>query len=793
MLHHKRIRAPLSAFRALRCVDPRPRWNSQNGPSNLRRDDAAFSTRSSARVPHKQPRHSSCLTVPVTYVRTSYVQRFTTARDYSSRAPEALESTPFIGDDDAAYLQRMVVLGSSASQASDLAPLEAQLTTSNVPITIKTIGAKVVVAALEQRQQWALLPALLSIPGFRQLAQDTKHGIGEQLFAALLRGQFAFASRRSGTAPDVFRTLDLAAKCNALHAPSVINAVRVGYQSLGLESPTRINELLDIGPADAASHQRLTQQQDDEGDDEDDDIGTIGTARNRLTGGLFVRQITRARKTQPVYTVLPAVLAALPCVHDRDPDGRQRILGAVCGREVYTVSEVQGLARSLGTVPNVRVWSQVITNAIHNSGPTDAVAIIQYVYDHVPDGYVGYHAVHLTMARLVGTDYVAIPSREAIELALKLFELHRTKGGDRALDVRINSRGTLMPLISALMADINFPGREAAVEALCRYTEAKKLFNPGAAGETWSTTLAQLASLRCTSHLDAINAALAEPGVFSTNANLRGLFGSIVRYRYANATTAPVTALLKILAFARDKGFTPDPHYIWTYIRSIYSSVLRLHADKGAGLQPVISGPVSVETVPEQHMTQALKSIRQVEALCQDPAFGIELDEKILAVLFSAYSTHNGAPEDCARLRSRVLANSMMKDPSASRAAGSKLLSEAGTYEEVNEAWNALSIHGLPQSLYLRCSYAGRLLELRRLQMAIEFTRRHIPDDPNELVVVRHVAWLLLSTEGTEFRLDARGALPITTNDAKTREAVHKIIAHRRKLGLTRMTTVSDF
>ena len=768
-----------------RSVQQKPSWQ----PSSA----ASFSTGSLPSVSRKQPAHGPCSLISITDASASRVRKFrTTARGYSSQAAEELESTPFIGDDDAAYLQRMITLGSSVSKASDLATLEALLAMPNISIAMKTIGAKIVVAALEQRQQWALLPALLPIAQFRRLVEDQNLGVGEQLFAALLRGQFVFARRHSGAAPDVYRTLDIAAKCNALHAPSVINAVRVGYQSLGLESPTRINELLDIGPADVASHQRLAQQQDDEGDDDDDDsFSPVGTARTRLTGGMFMRQITHARKTQPVYMVLPAVLAALPRVHDRDPDGRQRILGAVCGRDVYTVSEVQGLARALGIVPNMRVWSQVVVCAIHRSGPTDAAAIIQYVYDHVPDGYVGYHAVHLTMATLAGNDYLAVASREAVQLAWRLFELHRTKGGDRALDLRPDSRGTLTPLIAALMADINFPERKAAVEVLCRYTEAKKLLKHGEVGETWAKTMAQLAGLRCTSHLDALDAVLAEPGGPLEDVSLRGLFGALLRYRYANATTAPVAALLKVLAFTRDKGFAPDAYYCWTYIRSIYISLLRLHADMGLGLQPVICGAVSAETVPEQHMAQALASIREVDRLCQD--FGLESDESILAALFLAYSAHNGAPKDCARLQSRVLANAIkMKDSHDSRAVIARLLGQAGTYEELNEAWKALSFRGLPPNVELRCSYASRLLQLSRFQMAIEFMRRNIPDDPSERAVVRFVARLLLSTEGSPFALAARDALPITTNDARTREAINKIINHRRGLGLKWMTTVSD-
>ena len=798
MLHHKRISAPLSAFRALRCVDPRPRWNSQHRPSKLPRDSAPFSFDFSPCVAHEQPTRIPYLAIPMAHARTGCVRRFTTTRDNSSQAPEALESTPFIGNDDAAFLQRLVALGSSILQASDMAPLEVQLATPNVPITMKTIGAKVIVSALEQRQQWALLPALLSIPEFRRLAQDEKSGVGEQLFAALLRGQFAFASRRtgSGTAPDVFRTLDLAAKCNALHTQAVTHAVRVGYKSVGLESPTHITELLDVGPTDSTSLQRRAQRSKHDSDaDDPTSLGPIGSSMGHLSTGRFISQIALARKTQSVYTVLPAVLAALPRIHNLKPKDRQKILGAVCGRDVYTVSEAQGLARALGIIPDAVLWSQVTSNAVRVSGATDAAAVAQYVFNHVPDGYIAYNVLHQVMSALAGRDYLAVPSRESVELAWKLFELHRTKGGERALyPLPGISRppASLMPLISAFMADINIPGREAAVEVMCHYTETSNLHYEGNLGETLAGMLAVLAACRTTSHMDALDTALAGPGGPLTEGDIKAIFGSTIRFRYPDATTAPVEALLKVLAFAHDKGFAPDSYYVWTYIRSIYSSILRLHADMGVGLRPVVCGGSSIETVPEQHMSQALASVRRVETLCRSPDFGIPMDERISAALFFAYSVHKGAQDDCARLRSRVLSIATTKDPYTSRAVGTRLLDGARTYKELDEIWRVLSSQGLPQGIEVRSCYANRLLDLHRFHMAIEFARRHIPDDPNEHTVVRFVAWLLLETEKTRFQLEAREALPITTNDPRTREAINKIINHRRGMGLKRMTTVSD-
>ena len=794
MLHRQRIRAPLFAFRTLHCVEPRPRWNGQNGPSHLWRDDAAFSTRSSARMPHEQPTRIPYLHISIAHVRTSCVQRFTTARDYSSQAAEALESTPFIGDVDAAFLQRMIALGSSASKASDLAPLNEQLAIPNVPITMKTIGAKVIVAALEQRQQWALLPALLPIPEVRRLAQDQKLDVGEQLFAALLRGQFEFASRHNGTAPDVFRTLDLAAKCNALHAPAVIEAVRAGYRALGLESPTRITDLLDIGPTDPASSQHRTQQREhDNNADDPTSIGPIGSSMGRLTGGRFVSQIVLARKTQSVYAVLPAVLAALPRIDDL---ARERVLGAVCGREVYTVSEVQGLARALGTVPNAPVWSQVTTNAIHNSGPTDAAAIIQHVYDHVPDGYVAYRAMHQVISTLVGQDHLVLPTREAVQLALKLFELHRTKGGDRTFHLRPSSEvsGTLVPLILALMADINIPEREAAIEMLCQYMEAKKLLSGSEEfGETSAGTIARLAAVRCTSHLDALEAALAEPGGSLTDGDLRGSFGFIIQFRYADATVAPIAVLLRTLDFARDRGFLLDQFYAWIYVRGIAKSILRLRADLGAGLRPVKRSGKSDGTVPEQHMSQALAAIRQAESLCYDPDRSFTYDNLLVTMIVFAYTVHGGAPDDCIRLRSGLLSTANKRaDSSASKASAFLLIRGADTYKELREIWSKISSEGTPQSVGMGCHYAKKLLRFHRFHMAIEYARRHIPDDPTEPDIVLFVARLLLATENTELRLAARAVLPITANDARTREAINTVIAHRKRLGLKQQTMMPD-
>jgi len=782
MLLYQRLRAQLSSFRALRCVESRPRRNSQKKLSNLQRDDAAFSIVFLPRVPHKQSARSICLPISTANVGT-------TARGYSSRAAEELES-PFIGDDDASFLQHMVTLGSSASQVSDLAALEALLAMPNIQITMKTIGAKVIISALEQRQQWALLPALISIPELRLLAQDHNLGIGEQLFAALLRGQFTFASRRGGAAPDVFRTLDLASKCNALHGPAVIQAVRSGYELLGLESPAHINILLDIGPTDATSLRRLARRVDDEEGDENEALGPVGTATGRLTGGMFVRQIAHARKTQSVYAVLPAVLAALPRVHDRDPNGLQRVLGAVCGRDVYTVSEVQGLARALGTVPNVRVWSQVIANAIHKSGPTDAVAVVQHVYHNVADGYVGYHTLHQVIAALVGRDYLAVPSRESVQLAWKLFELHRIKGGDRALEERQEQPGSLMPLISAFMADINIPEREVAVDIICRYTEAKKIFGAGSDRFTQAGAMARLAALRHTSHMDALEAALAEPGGPLTMTDFINIFSTTVRFRFADATTAPFEVLPFAIAFARARNFSLDQYCTLTYIRSIATSVIRLHADMGMGLLPVASIGVSNMCLPEQHMHQALAAIRQAEIFYHDPEHNITMDQGITTALHFAYSVHGGVPDDCARLRSVALSTSTMVGLSPYQTA-INLLAGGHTYEEVKEAWDMLLRQGLTQSVDVRCRYAGKLLGLRYCHAAIEFARRHIPDDPSEPEIVRFAARLLLTTEDTRFRSTAREVLPITLNDPRTREATNKLVAHRRNLGLKGQNFVS--
>jgi len=742
-------------------------------------------------VSRKESARGPCSLISITDASASRVRQFrTTARGYSSHAAEELESTPFIGDDDVAYLQRIVTLGSSASKVSDLATLEELFAMPDIPIAMKTIGAKVIIAALEQRQEWALLPALLPIAQFRRLAEDQNLGVGEQLFAALLRGQFVFARRRSGAAPDVYRTLDLAAKCNALHTTAVIHAVQAGYQSLGLESPTDINELLDIGPADAASLQRLTRQQNDEyGDEEDEASAPIGTARFRLTGGMFMRQITRARKTQPVYTVLPAVLAALPRLRDRDPNGRQRILGAICGRDVYTVSEVLGLARALGAVPNAQVWTQTTTNAIYKSGPTDAAEIVRYVYNNIPDGYVGYNAVHEVIMTLVGRDYMAVPSHDVIRLAWTLFELHRKKGGDRALDT---FRGSLMPLIWAFMADFNIKGRETAVEVLCRYTELKRLSSDQLTNVTWAGTGAELASLRSISHLDALETALAEPAGQFTEQDLIMVFSTIMRFRYADASTAPIEALLRVATFAREKGFADLNGYARVYIRSIATSLVHLHVERGAGLLPVASSEESVRPVPEQHMSQALVSIRHVEQLCHESGSGFTMDKDIASALFFAYTVHNGAPDDCARLRPVVLSATATAGPFAARAAGVRLFKEARTYEDVKEVWATLSSQGLAQSVDLQCRYASRLLSLRRVHAAIEFARRHIPDDPKEHEVVRFTAGLLLSTKGTPFELAARETLPITADDARTRNEINKVTAYRRNMDLRQVNIMSD-
>jgi len=726
------------------------------------------------------------------HARTGCVRRFTTTRDNSSQAPEALESTPFIGDDDATFLQRMVALGSSASQASDLAPLSEQLATPNVPIMMKTIGAKVIVAALEQRQQWALLPALLSFPEFRRLAEIQKFGVGEQLFAALLRGQFAFASRRRGATPDVFRTLDLAAKCNAIHTPEVDFAVRAGYHALGLDSPTRITELLDVGSISSASLERLAQRQKDNEEDEDKAFEPVGRAIGRLTLGKFIGQIVWARRTQSMHAVLPAVLAALPQIYNANLKDRPKILGALCGRDIYSVSEVQGLARALGTLPDAILWSQVTVNAVRMSGPTEAAAIVQHVYDNVSDGYIAYNAVHQVIVTLVGRDYQSAPSCEDVQLAWKLFELHRIKGGDRALYLRPDSPGSLMPLILALMADINIPGRELAVEVLCRYTEEKKILQGGGNFRvTWAGTVAQLAASRFTSHMDALDAALVELAGQTTEHDLQMVFSFITRFRYAAATTAPIAVLLRATALARSKGFSLNK-LVSTYIDGIHRSLLRLHIEMGVGLLPVNSLEDLGETVPQQHTSQALASLRHVERLCHEPNSGFTLDASIALALFSAYSVHSGAPDDCARLRPMALAHATVVDPNASRPAGFRLFEHAKTYKEVKEIWAALSSQGLPQDVVVLCSYASKLLAMHRVHAAIEFARRQIPDDPNNADVVRFVARLLLWTEDTRFRLTARDAFPITVNDGRTREALNKVITFRKGLGLTRQTTASD-
>ena len=581
-------------------------------------------------MPHERPTRSPYLPIPIVHATTSCAQRFTTARCYSSQAGETLESTPFIGDDDAAYLQRMAALGSSTSQASDLEPLEAQLAIHSVPVTVKTIGAKVIVAALEQRRQLGILTRAVGYPRVSpacgrseiRCRRATICGALTRSIRVCLEARWCCAGRISHARPrgQIQRTPN----------PGCGPCCARGLQITWPRKPNahqRAPRHRHNGSSVAAAVDKTS------GENEAGAPGPIGTAMRRLYMATFMGQIIHARKTQSVYAVLPVVLAALPRIYDLDPQAYQRILGAVCGRDVYSISEVQGLARALGTVPNAYVWSQAATNAIYQSGPTDAASIVQYVYDQVLDGYIKYHAVHLTISTLVGLDYMAIPSREAVQLVWKLFELHRIKGGDRALDRGRAAPGTMMPLVSAFMADINIPERKEAVEILRSYTDDKKLSQVGKFGETWAGAAARLAGLRCTSHMNALDAAFAEPGGLLLEGDTKAIFGNTIRFRYPDATTAPVEALLKVLAFAQDKGFAPDQYYVWTYILSIYTSLFRLYADKGAGLRPVVGG-ASVETVLEQHTSQALASLRRVEILCHDPDFGIHLDERISAALF---------------------------------------------------------------------------------------------------------------------------------------------------------------
>ncbi|KAH7106373.1 hypothetical protein BKA62DRAFT_292967 [Auriculariales sp. MPI-PUGE-AT-0066] len=622
---------------------------------------------------------------------------------------------------------------------------------------------QLLVLVLAQRGGVSFLPRLIQHPGFAPRARED--GLGAAAFVGLLAGHFDIfipRVRANGAGAEAAR--------KELHDwvhRTLKQAVSVGVDCGGPVRRMVIDCMTAAGIGVTRDIYVLL-------------VAPTVTEQGPTDSSGFVQRIMRLRQHMSLHEVLPQVESQLQLMIGT-PISREALHGALLGRDIYTISDIQAVAEKIGVEQvTARSWAQAIRNALYVSGVDAAMTLFRHVYsmDESQQAYVPDGCAQMIISKLIKGEQLSKVSHRELEMALYVLKKQSTSArpATRPSD---HHDLQLLPLVMALMFHSTYPNRDLHVRAIIEYLQENNIPLDRVQPE-YGELIAKI--FLSATHEEAANHIIAASPTLS-NDEARTHIGRLINFRYKGAPILPFEVFERICAQRTADGQPTDIGILASYTRSIGRGAALIKFDHAARNMYSKVPLASNESYGHWLRINILEAARKAETFVMAFVESLTAENKLilLTAILNMYDGL-GRREGIVRVRHKILE---AMPPGGERVAQLTLVQSTISPADLNHIWSLITENAGATPIHdtVIAKYVQQLLRLKMGGFAVDIAVRYVKDDPRSTASRLAAAALMTFPSQKEDRQRILDKFPRTLKDPRTKERIGQARRHRLNIG----------